>query len=71
MLRRQVGRTAAAVVLLGVVGLLTLLGLGLVGTGIYHWLASIWGVPAAFATVGAGCLAVALVLAYWSYRWIR
>lgn len=60
-----------AVVLVGVVGLLALLGLGLVGAGVYHWLASIWGVAAALAAVGAGCLVVALLLAYWAYRWIR
>ncbi len=71
MLRRQVGRTAVAVVLIGVVGLVFLLGVGLIGAGAYHWLASIWGVAAAFAVVGIGCLVVALGLAYWAYRWVR
>lgn len=60
-----------AVVLVGAVGLLVLVGLGLLGAGAYHWLATIWGVAAALAAVGGACLVVALVLAYWAFRWLR
>lgn len=71
MLRQQVGRVAAAVVLLGVVGLLAVVAIGLVLAAIYHWVAPSWGAAGGFAVIGSVSLLVAAMLGFWAYRWLR
>lgn len=71
MLRQQVGRVAAAVVLLGVVGLLAVVGIGLVLAAIYHWVAPLWGAAGGFAVIASVSLLVAAMLGFWAYRWLR
>lgn len=71
VLRQQVGRVAAAVVLLGVVGVLVIVGTGLGLAGIYHWAAPILGAAGAYGVIAALSLTVAAVLGVWAYRWLR
>ena len=71
MLRQQIGRVAAAVVLLGVVGVLVVAGIGLALAGIYHWVTPIWGAAGGLGLISALSLTVAAVLGVWAYRWLR
>lgn len=71
MLRQQIGRVAAAVVLLGVVGVLVVAGIALGLAGIYHWVAPIWGAAGGFGVIAALSLTAAAVLGVWAYRWLR
>ncbi len=71
VLRQQDGRVAMAVVLLGVVGLLALTAVGLALAAIYHWVAPFWGAAGGFAVNASLSLAVAALLGYWAYRWLR
>ncbi|MFP4251145.1 MAG: hypothetical protein ACOCY2_01765 [Guyparkeria sp.] len=71
LLRQQVGRVAAAVVLLGVVALLALAGIGLALAAVYHWVTPFWGAAGGFAVIAGLCLTMGAVFAFWAYRWLR
>lgn len=71
MLRQQIGRVAAAVVLLGVVGVLVVAGIGLALAAIYHWVAPSWGAAGGLGLIAVLSLAIAAILGVWAYRWLR
>jgi len=61
----------AALVLLGLVGLLVLAGIALGLAGAYHALTPVWGVAGSLAAIAGLCLLCAGALAIWAYRWLR
>lgn len=71
LLRQQVGRTAVAVMLIGLVSLLVAAAIGFGMAGLYYWLAPYWGTAGALAALGGLCLLIAAVLGGWAYRWLR
>lgn len=70
-MRRQIGRVALAIVLLGFVALLSLAGVGLALAGLYQVLTPFWGVAGSLGAVAALCLVIAALLGAWAYRWLR
>ncbi|MFO7807865.1 hypothetical protein [Guyparkeria sp.] len=71
VLRQQVGRIAAAVVMLGVIGLMALVAIGLALAAIYHWVAPFWGTAGGFAVIAFVSLLFVAVLGFLAYRWLR